>query len=110
MDGVGTIAPQPRGPMPVFLRDRNADDTPRAAGRRWLLIAPLAALLFAPAAQALDKAILQLKWHHQFQFAGYYAAVEKGFYREAGLDVTIVPGGPKVDVVGELVAGRAARS
>ena len=32
---------------------------------------------------------LQLKWQHQFQFAGYYAALEKGFYREAGLDVKI---------------------
>ncbi|HXS29804.1 MAG TPA: ABC transporter substrate-binding protein, partial [Steroidobacteraceae bacterium] len=78
--------------MPMFFRDCHAHETPR----RWLVIAPLVALLFAPAAQALDKATLQLKWHHQFQFAGYYAAVEKGFYREAGLDVTIVPGGPKV--------------
>lgn len=36
-----------------------------------------------------EKVSLQLKWHHQFQFAGYYAAVEKGFYREEGLDVTL---------------------
>lgn len=36
-----------------------------------------------------DKVVLQLKWRHQFQFAGYYAAVEKGFYREAGLEVII---------------------
>lgn len=33
---------------------------------------------------------LQLKWRHQFQFAGYYAAVARGFYREAGLEVEIV--------------------
>ena len=32
---------------------------------------------------------MQLKWKHQFQFAGYYAALEKGFYRDAGLDVEI---------------------
>lgn len=38
--------------------------------------------------------ILQLKWKHQFQFAGYYAALEKGFYRKAGLDVKILPHGP----------------
>lgn len=37
---------------------------------------------------------LQLRWLHQFQFAGYYMAKEKGFYREAGLDVDIVEGGP----------------
>jgi diguanylate cyclase (GGDEF)-like protein/PAS domain S-box-containing protein len=43
-------------------------------------------------AHALDKVKLQLKHTHQFQFAGYYAAVEKGFYRDAGLDVTIAQG------------------
>lgn len=37
----------------------------------------------------LDTVSLKLKWKHQFQFAGYYAALEKGFYREAGLDVQI---------------------
>ena len=35
---------------------------------------------------------LQLKWWHQFQFAGYYAAVNKGFYAEQGLNVNIVAG------------------
>jgi PAS domain S-box-containing protein len=35
------------------------------------------------------KVTLQLKWQHQFQFAGYYAAQLKGFYRAAGLDVTL---------------------
>jgi ABC-type nitrate/sulfonate/bicarbonate transport system substrate-binding protein len=39
--------------------------------------------------EGLRKVTLQLKWKHQFQFAGYYAAVEKGFYREAGLEVNI---------------------
>lgn len=38
----------------------------------------------------LDKVTLQLKWFHQFQFAGYYAALEKGYYEDEGLDVTIV--------------------
>jgi PAS domain S-box-containing protein len=67
----------------------------------------LLALVLAPAAQALEPVTLQLKWRHQFQFAGYYAAVEQGFYRDAGLEVKIVPGGPEVDVVEEVVAGRA---
>ncbi len=39
--------------------------------------------------QAAEKVVLQLKWFHQFQFAGYYAAVEKGFYAEEGLEVEI---------------------
>jgi PAS domain S-box-containing protein len=57
--------------------------------------------------QALDRVTLQLKWLHQFQFAGYYAALEKGFYREAGLDVQIREGGPNVDAIEDVVAGRA---
>jgi|SRR6516225_2770272 len=43
---------------------------------------------------ALEQVLLQLKWKHQFQFAGYYAAVEKGFYRDNGLDVAVREGGP----------------
>ncbi len=44
----------------------------------------------APAdARRLDVVRLQLKWLHQFQFAGFYAALEKGYYREAGMDVRI---------------------
>jgi two-component system, sensor histidine kinase and response regulator len=38
---------------------------------------------------ALDKVSIQLKWDHMFQFAGYYAAVEQGYYRDEGLDVTL---------------------
>jgi diguanylate cyclase (GGDEF)-like protein/PAS domain S-box-containing protein len=55
----------------------------------------------------LEPIILQLKWKHQFQFAGYYAAKEKGFYTDAGLDVTIVEAAPGIDTVQEVVAGRA---
>lgn len=40
-------------------------------------------------AEELDKVTLQLQWYHQFQFAGYYVAKERGFYKEAGLDVEI---------------------
>ena len=56
-------------------------------------IATAAALLLAVAmsapAQAQDKLTLQLKWVTQAQFAGYYVAKDKGFYKEAGLDVTV---------------------
>ncbi|HVL64431.1 MAG TPA: ABC transporter substrate-binding protein [Actinomycetota bacterium] len=44
---------------------------------------------------------LQLKWVTQGQFAGYYAALEQGYYEEEGLNVTIRPGGP--DIVPEQV-------
>lgn len=50
---------------------------------------------------------LQLKWTHNFQFAGYYAALEKGYYRDAGLEVRIEEARPGLDVVGQVVSGRA---
>lgn len=56
---------------------------------------------------ALEAVVLQLKWHHAFQFAGYYAALEKGYYREAGLDVDIQAGAPGIDVVERVVSGEA---
>jgi len=43
-----------------------------------------------PASDPLERVTLQLKWKHQFQFAGYYAAVERGYYREAGLEVRLL--------------------
>jgi ABC-type nitrate/sulfonate/bicarbonate transport system substrate-binding protein len=64
-------------------------------------------LVAASGAQALDVVTLQLKWRHQFQFAGYYAALEKGFYREDGLEVEIREGGPNVDAIDDVVTGRA---
>ncbi|MCB2187713.1 MAG: PAS domain S-box protein [Deltaproteobacteria bacterium] len=50
---------------------------------------------------------VQLRWLHQFQFAGYYAALEKGYYREAGLAVTLQEGGPGRDPIEEVLSGRA---
>ncbi len=66
----------------------------------------LVALLPLPAG-ALEKVVLQLKWQHQFQFAGYYAAAAKGYYRNAGLDVAFVEAGPDTDPVAEVISGRA---
>lgn len=57
--------------------------------------------------QALEHVTLQLKWTHAFQFAGYYAAKEQGYYREAGLDVDIREALPAVDPVREVLEGRA---
>jgi len=66
-----------------------------------------ALLLAAVPGMALEQVTLQLKHAHQFQFAGYYAALELGYYKEAGLDVRIVEGldgnAPERDVL----AGRA---
>tara|TARA_R110002124_G_scaffold11597_12_gene55226 strand:+ start:6518 stop:7516 length:999 start_codon:yes stop_codon:yes gene_type:complete len=54
-----------------------------------------------------NKVALQLKWVTQAQFAGYYVAQDKGFYDEAGLDVTILPGGPDVAPAQVLAGGGA---
>lgn len=55
----------------------------------------------------LQPVTLQLKWYHQFQFAGYYAALQQGFYEDEGLQVTIQEGGPSVAVDLEVLSGRA---
>jgi len=55
----------------------------------------------------LTKVTLQLKWVTQAQFAGYYAAAAKGYYRQAGLDVKIKVGGPDI-VPEQVVAGGQA--
>jgi class 3 adenylate cyclase/ABC-type nitrate/sulfonate/bicarbonate transport system substrate-binding protein len=64
-------------------------------------------LLASHPASALDQVSIQLKWKHQFQFAGYYAALEQGFYRDAGLDVSIREGGPDIDVADTVATGKA---
>jgi NitT/TauT family transport system substrate-binding protein len=76
--------------------------------RRGLLAAPIAAGFAAPAlAQAPERLTLQLKWVTQAQFAGYYVAQARGFYRAAGLDVRINPGGPDI-APPQVIAGNRA--
>jgi len=58
-------------------------------------------------AYAAEKVTVQLKWLPQAQFAGYYVAQSKGYYKEAGLDVTIKPGGPDISPV-QVIAGNGA--
>jgi NitT/TauT family transport system substrate-binding protein len=71
------------------------DDEPAAGGDE------TAAATTAEEPQETTAVTLQLKWVTQGQFAGYYAALEQGYYEEEGLDVTIKPGGP--DIVPEQV-------
>jgi NitT/TauT family transport system substrate-binding protein len=61
----------------------------------------------APQKQQATKVTLQLKWVTQAQFAGYYAAKEKGYYRKAGLDVNIKVGGPDITPEQVVLAGQA---
>jgi len=66
-----------------------------------------AAAAASPSARAADPVTIQLKWVTQAQFAGYYVAKDKGFYKEADLDVTIKPGGPDIAPEQVLAAGGA---
>jgi NitT/TauT family transport system substrate-binding protein len=74
---------------------------------RKLLLAAALTLAGFSAAQAADKLTLQLKWVPQGQFAGYYVAAAKGYYKAAGLDLTIKPGGPDVNP-SQVIAGGGA--
>jgi NitT/TauT family transport system substrate-binding protein len=72
---------------------------------KFLLATALATL--AVPAFAQDKVTLQLKWVTQAQFAGYYVALDQGFYGEENLDVTILPGGPDI-APPQVIAGGGA--
>ncbi|MDG4812585.1 diguanylate cyclase [Hydrogenovibrio sp. 3SP14C1] len=50
---------------------------------------------------------VQVNWNHQFQFAGFYAALKQGYYQDAGLRVTIKDWRPGVRVLDEVLSGRA---
>ncbi|GAA6205345.1 ABC transporter substrate-binding protein [Thalassotalea sp. SU-HH00458] len=56
---------------------------------------------------ANDPVVLQLKWKHQFQFAGFYAAREKGYYQHAGFDVEIREHVQNSSPAQEVLSGRA---
>ena len=77
------------------------------AGAALVALAGLAGLATSSAAQAADKVVVQMKWVPQAQFAGYYVAAAKGYYKAEGLDVTIKPGGPDVSPV-QVLAGNQA--
>ncbi len=64
-------------------------------------------LALAAGAAVAEEVKLQLKWVTQAQFAGYYVAKDKGFYKEEGLDVTILPGGPDI-APSQVLAGGGA--
>ncbi len=71
------------------------------------LAACVAVATAAPERQTATKVTLQLKWVTQAQFAGFYAALEKGYYDDEDLDVTIKVGGPSITPE-TVVAGKRA--
>jgi diguanylate cyclase (GGDEF)-like protein/PAS domain S-box-containing protein len=72
---------------------------------RWLLsIVTLAVTASAPATEEIT---LQLKWRHQFQFAGYYAAQQQGYYKDEGLNVHIIEGSKDRSPLKQVLSGQA---
>jgi len=71
----------------------------------FFLVFPLT--MASPLRAETEQVSVQLQWLDQFQFAGYYIADELGFYQDAGLDVTIKPYHPGLDVIQEVVQHRA---
>ena len=72
-----------------------------------VVIASLLMLAGFSSAAPFEEVTVQLNWKHQFEFAGFYAAIEKGFYREAGLDVTLAELDENQSALEELVSRRA---
>lgn len=66
-----------------------------------------AALALMAGGVSAEEVKLQLKWVTQAQFAGYYVAKDKGFYKEEGLDVDIMPGGPDISPTQVMAGGGA---
>ena len=83
--------------------------TPRPnAGRIVVLLGLLASLLLpAAASEPLTRLSFQLDWHPNAQFAGLLIAQHRGWYREAGLDVTLVPVDTEMKVVDTVIHGGA---
>ncbi|TDE40750.1 ABC transporter substrate-binding protein [Antarcticimicrobium sediminis] len=73
--------------------------------KKWMIGAALAA--FSVGAAHAEDVKLQLKWVTQAQFGGYYVALDKGFYKDEGLDVTILPGGPDISPTQVMAGGGA---
>ena len=75
--------------------------------KRASVLAAAALTLMAGGAHAADDVTLQLKWVTQAQFAGYYVALENGYYGDEDLNVTIQPGGPDIAPTQVLAGGGA---
>jgi len=74
---------------------------------KWVILC-LSCCLYVPAAYANSAITVQLKWTDGFQFAGFYMALEQGYYDEAGLDVRLIEGGVGKSSVEHVVNNKNA--
>jgi hypothetical protein len=94
-----TLTDRSQGWLPDSFKEANAM-------RSRILISALSIVfvVLSSSAHAADPVTVRLKWLNQAQFAGFYVAQEKGYYKSEGLDVNIQPGGPDFPAV-QMIAG-----
>ena len=97
-----------------FLKDNRRDMGSIAVAtmirRRWVVTCLLFLISAFPvwAMQPhFEPVTIQLRWFHQFQFAGYYAAIEKGFYADEGLQVSLREFEHGKDRIAPVLEGKA---
>ena len=73
----------------------------------WLLLCVFVSILSSRMYPQATEVTIQLRWYHQFQFAGFYAALEKGYYRDEGLNVTIIEGNSTTNPVVDVLTAKA---
>ena len=54
-----------------------------------------------------DRVTVQLSWFHGVEYAGFYTAVEKGYYKEENIEIVLNPGGPEINPIDEVQNGKA---
>lgn len=91
----------------IFLLTDSWHDIPQGALVKPFSLLLILMLFFSSLfSEPLEKVSLQLQWKHQFEFAGFYAAKAKGFYKEAGLDVSIYEYEDGLDIMDEVSSGK----
>ncbi len=78
----------------------------RNTGNLFFLILSLL-FLFPGMALSQERIRIQFKWLHQYQFAGYYAAIEQGYFAEEGLEVELLERNPRTSHIDDVLEGRA---
>lgn len=66
-----------------------------------LLAATMLVCLISPS--WAEDVTIHLKWYHKFQFAGYYAAIKQGYFKEEGYNVSLIEGGPHNNHLHQLI-------
>ena len=73
----------------------------------WLTLSYFPLILYGESNSEITTVKLQLKWKHQFQFAGYYAAIEKGFYNEVGINVKLIEADKNINLTNAVFENKA---